>query len=138
MERLAVWWSGEKVVEGAGGERRLGEAGGEAIEVGSRRTWLVERASKLVARRRRSGEELDSIWSRGLASFLALGAPVYPFATKVVLLDFRRQFWFSSASGLSNTHSDSLASSLECHEALRVAVNGNGRSSWTQYGNYDL
>ena len=138
MERLAVWWSGEKVVEGAGGERRVGEAGGEAIEVGSRRIWLVERGGKLVARRRRSGEELDSIWSRGLASFLALGAPVYPFATKVVLLDFWRQFWFSSASGLSYTHSDSLASSLECHEALRVAVNGNGRSSWTPYGNYDL
>ena len=50
VERLAVWWSGEKVVEGAGGERRVGEAGGEAIEVGSGRTWLV-------ARRRRSGEE---------------------------------------------------------------------------------
>ena len=47
VERLAVWWSGEKVVEGAGGGRRVGEAGGEAIEVGSGRTWLegLERQS---------------------------------------------------------------------------------------------
>ena len=76
------------MVEGAGGERRLGEAGGEAIEVGSGRTWLVERASKLVARRRRSGEQLDSIWSQGLPSSVALRAPVFPFAPKVVLLGF--------------------------------------------------
>ena len=38
---------GEKVVEGAGGGMRVGEAGGEAIEVGSGRTWLegLERQS---------------------------------------------------------------------------------------------
>ena len=88
VERLAVWWSGEKVVEGAGGERRVGEAGGEAIEAGSGRTWLVERGSKLVARRRRSGEQFDSIWSQGLASSVALRDPVFPFAPKVVLLGF--------------------------------------------------